>query len=94
MPDRRAFLEQLGTSAMFAALPLSLGGIAEFVPTSTLFHRGDTSLAGNAGENCATSEQPEGRHRVLPSTQTEKSGEKYYGSARRPGENVAAPLTK
>ena len=34
MPDRRAFLEQLGTSAMFAALPLSLGSVAEFVPAA------------------------------------------------------------
>ena len=34
MPDRRAFLEQLGTSAMFAALPLSLGSLAEFVPAA------------------------------------------------------------
>ena len=32
MQNRRAFIERLGTGAMAAALPLSLGGIAEFLP--------------------------------------------------------------
>jgi hypothetical protein len=32
MQDRRAFIEHLGTSAMLAAFPFSLGGITEFLP--------------------------------------------------------------